>query len=187
MSDDEDMLEFEFQGDGVFPLHQMEKGRVVEITDRTLMKKLKREYEEKFFDMVRKSLEEGKTLEETKKEWLDGGRKLQTEVEHILDSFNNREYAKITSVREINGTITIKIQKLKDGEYKKIIPSLANKIADKLSKKDIVNMMIDVLMDEKADKVQRIAKEIKKEEPKVETKGGCFKIVIGDEELQVRE
>jgi hypothetical protein len=186
MVDEDDSSIGELEVEGVFPVHRVKEGEIVEVVDRSLILQLRKDFDQKFFDMVKKGFDEGLTVEQMKKKWISEGEKQRIEAENIIDSFKHRRFAKIIVFKDDDNEVMMKLKYLKPEEYKDMIPKIAERLADKLSKEDLVNLMMDVLMDEKVDKVKRISDKLDKANVKVQSKSGCFKILVDDDVLEVR-
>ncbi len=185
MSENNDFIKID--EDKVLAIHNIKKNEIFEIIDEEKVRKLKKELNDSFLDKISKGIKANKSKSEMSKEWDRESKNICHRFDKIVDNIRGRRYAKVIEYKDKGGEILLKLKFLQSKEYKSQIPKLAESIASKLSKNDIIKLMEDVLLDENPELVNRISKVMKeKKDTKVVSRPGCFNIQIGDEELSIR-
>lgn len=119
-------------------------------------------------------------LEKHRKRMDDNIHDFMMKIENVPED----QLLKIVEKKKKGDKITVVFQKVNQEDKKKFVKSIAKKIVNKLSREDQVKMfeqMINKMND--LEKLKKVDDKLKKEKPKVESKRGCFKIVIDDIDL----
>lgn len=121
-----------------------------------------------------------KVLEKHRKRMDDNIHDFMMKIENIPED----ELLKVVDKKKRGNKITVVFEKVKQEDKKKYVKSIARKIVKKLNKEDQIKLfeqMINKMND--LEELKKVDDKLKKEKPKVETKRGCFKVVIDDVDL----
>jgi len=114
--------------------------------------------------------------------------KRDDEIADFIDNIDReQDLFKVIEKKQKNGEITIKLKKVDDKDRIKLIKSIAKKINSKLTEKQREEMIQEQLKRDininETDRLKKIDKELDKKDPKLESHRGCYKLVVGDEDV----
>lgn len=165
---------------GVFDISTIKKGNIVELVKEGVLEK-----REKSVRMIKEYilLNPDMPVDKLSKHIEELLIKVDMDIEDIRDALENREWGKVTEFNKDKNSVTLKVDIIKKKDYTELIEVLAEHISKKFTEKDVINLIKDCLADGcfTPELLKKFAK--KKGKIKVETKKGCFHIVLDNKHI----
>jgi len=160
------------------------KGEFVEIVDEDLDET----YEDNLKKVMKKIKEIIKenpdiSLSELNKIYKEQLKRMVWNIDDIKDRLENRKWGKVTKIKKTKDGYSIEVKFIKKNEYNELIDKISKNIAKQITQEDVENLIKDAIADAgiEPNKLKKIAK---KKDFKVETKTGCFNIIL-DDDIQI--
>ena len=128
------------------------------------------------------------TKEQFFKVFQKHSKKKEDDIHDFLEQLDREEQVFRVDTKEVDeeGNITIKLRKVSQADKLKIVKSITEKLLKKLTKKQYQSLVEEMIRRENdTEKLKRIDKKLDDEDIEVEGKKGCFKLVVGGEDLHL--